>query len=204
MCAAWLAPNKARQNPITARATERKAPEPCSIIIFGASGDLTARKLIPAFYHLCKEKQMPPAFRIIGFARREKTDESWRQELRAALDQFSRTKPVDEKVWKEFSQNLFYCQGDLTDAAAYKKLEEMLTGFGSGPLRENLLFYLATQPSQFGQVVEELHRAGLLHKEGRGLAAHRGRETVRPRSRLGARAEQRADPLRPRKPGLPH
>ena len=52
--------------------------EPCSIIIFGASGDLTARKLIPAFYHLCKDKQMPPAFRIIGFARREKTDESWR------------------------------------------------------------------------------------------------------------------------------
>ena len=148
--------------------TERKAPEPCSIIIFGASGDLTARKLIPAFYHLAKETQMPPAFRIIGFARREKTDESWRQELRAALDQFSRTKPVDEKVWKEFSKYLFYCKGDLTDAAAYKRLEEMLTGFGSGPLRENLLFYLATQPSQFGQVVEELHRSALLHKEGRG------------------------------------
>ena len=147
---------------------ERKAPEPCSIIIFGASGDLTARKLIPAFYHLAKDKQMPASFRIIGFARREKTDEVWRQELRTALDQFSRTKPVDEKVWREFSKNLFYCRGDLTDAAAYKKLEEMLTSFGSGPLRENLLFYLATQPSQFGQVVEELHRSALLHKEGAG------------------------------------
>ena len=147
---------------------ERKTLEPCTIVIFGASGDLTARKLIPAFYHLFKDKQMPPAFRIVGFARREKTDESWRQELRAALDQFSRTKPVDEKVWKEFAANIFYCQGDLADAAAYKKLEEMLTSFGSGPLRENLLFYLATQPSQFGEVVEELHRAALLHKEGRG------------------------------------
>jgi glucose-6-phosphate 1-dehydrogenase len=63
---------------------------------------------------------MPPAFRIIGFARREKTDESWRQELRAALDQFSRTKPVDEKVWREFAANLFYCQGDLTDARPTK------------------------------------------------------------------------------------
>ena len=111
---------------------------------------------------------MPPVFRIVGFARREKTDESWRQELRAALDQFSRTKPVDEKVWREFAANMFYCRGDLADAAAYKKLEELLTSFGSGPLRENLLFYLATQPSQFGQVVEELHRAGLLHKEGAG------------------------------------
>ncbi len=146
--------------------TERKMPDPCSIIIFGASGDLTARKLIPAFYHLAKEKQMPSAFRIIGFARREKTDESWRAELRAALDQFSRTQPVDEKVWKDFSANLSYCVGDLTDAAAYKKLEERLTSFGSGTLRENLLFYLAVSPSQFGQVVEQIHRAGLLNKEG--------------------------------------
>jgi glucose-6-phosphate 1-dehydrogenase len=147
---------------------ERKAPEPCTIVIFGASGDLTARKLIPAFYHLFKDKLMPPSFRIVGFARREKTDASWRQELRAALDQFSRTKPVDEADWKQFAANIFYCRGDLADAAAYKKLEEMLTSFGSGPLRENLLFYLATQPSQFGQVVEELHRAGLLHKDGTG------------------------------------
>jgi len=147
---------------------ERKILEPCTIVIFGASGDLTARKLIPALYHLFKDKLMPPMFRIVGFARREKTDESWRQELRAALDQFSRTKPVEEAVWKQFSANIFYCQGDLGDAAAYKKLEGMLTSFGSGPLRENLLFYLATQPSQFGQVVEELHRAALLHKEGAG------------------------------------
>jgi glucose-6-phosphate 1-dehydrogenase len=148
--------------------TERKALEPCTIVIFGASGDLTARKLIPAFYHLFKDKLMPPVFRVVGFARREKTDESWRQELRAALDEFSRTKPVDEIIWKEFAANIFYCRGDLADATAYKKLEETLTSFGSGPLRNNLLFYLATQPSQFGQVVEELHRAKLLHKEGDG------------------------------------
>ena len=143
----------------------RKPVEPCTIVIFGASGDLTARKLIPALYHLTKDKQMPPTFRIIGFARREKTDESWRQELRAALDQFSRTKPVDEQVWKTFSENLFYCVGDMTDAAAYQKLEQKLTSFGSAPLRKNLLFYLATQPSQFGAVVEQLHNAKLLHRE---------------------------------------
>ena len=145
---------------------ERKPIEPCTIVIFGASGDLTARKLIPAFYHLCKEKQMPPMFRIIGFARREKTDESWRNELRAALDQFSRTQPVDENVWRGFAANLFYCQGDLADPAAYQKLEGLLTSFGDAPLRENLLFYLATSPSQFGEVVEQIHRSGLLNKEG--------------------------------------
>jgi len=137
----------------------------CTIVIFGASGDLTARKLIPAFYHLCKDKLMPPVFRVIGFARREKTDDSWRAELRAALDQFSRTKPVDENVWAEFAKNIFYCRGDLTDAAAYQALEQKLSSFNSAPLRKNLLLYLATQPSQFGTVIEQLHNAKLLHKE---------------------------------------
>src|ERR1700758_4074595 len=88
-----------------------KTVEPCSIIIFGASGDLTARKLIPALYHLFKDKQLPAKFRVVGFARREKTDASWRQELRTALDQFSRTKPVDEKVWAEFAEHISYCMG---------------------------------------------------------------------------------------------
>jgi len=145
----------------------RKPVEPCSIVIFGASGDLTARKLIPAFYHLHKEKQMPSDFRIIGFARREKTDESFRNELRQALDQFSRTKPVDDQLWKDFSTRLLYCQGDITDSAAYQKLEKQLSSFGSDPLRHNLLFYLATSPSQFGEVVEQVHDAGLLqHEDG--------------------------------------
>ena len=147
-------------------AGDRKQLDPCTIVIFGASGDLTARKLIPALYHLFKEKLMPHDFRVVGFARREKTDASWRQELRTALEQFSRTKPVDESVWQSFSNNLFYCQGDLNEDAAYKKLESLLTSFGSGPLRENLLFYLAISPSQFGEVAEQVHRAGLLNKDG--------------------------------------
>jgi glucose-6-phosphate 1-dehydrogenase len=147
---------------------DRKNLDACTIVIFGASGDLTARKLIPALYHLFKEKQMPPDFRVVGFARREKTDESWRTELRAALKDFSRTKPVDDKVWADFAKNVFYCQGDLTDAAAYKKLETLLTSFGSAPLRENLLFYLAISPSQFGEVVEQVHRTKLLNKDGPG------------------------------------
>src|SRR2546425_2756728 len=140
----------------------RKAVEPCTIVIFGASGDLTARKLVPAFYHLCREKQLPTPFRIIGFARREKSDEAWRQELRAALEQFSRTRPIDDGVWAEFAANLCYCQGDLSDPAAYKNLADRLAAFGDEKLRRNLLFYLATSPSQFGEVVERLHQTGLL------------------------------------------
>jgi len=147
---------------------ERKILDPCTIVIFGASGDLTARKLIPALYHLFKEKLMPASFRVVGFARREKNDESWRTELRTALDQFSRTKPVDDAVWTAFAANLFYCQGDLTDAAAYQKLEALLASFGNKSLRENLLFYLAISPSQFGDVVEQVHNAKLLNREGPG------------------------------------
>lgn len=108
---------------------------------------------------------MPPDFRILGFARREKTDDSWRTELRQALDQFSRTKPIDEAVWREFAGHLFYCEGDLTETSAYQKLEKQLSSFGSPPLRQNLLFYLATPPSQFGLTVEQLHQAGLLQKK---------------------------------------
>src|SRR5476649_1718755 len=117
---------------------DRKNLDACSIVIFGASGDLTARKLIPALYHLYKEKQMPADFRVIGFARREKSDDSWREELRTALDQFSRTKPVDDAVWKAFAANVVYCQGEFSDAAAYQKLEKMLSSFGKPALRHNL------------------------------------------------------------------
>jgi glucose-6-phosphate 1-dehydrogenase len=147
---------------------DHKHVDACAIVIFGASGDLTARKLIPALYQLFKEQQMPPTFRVIGFARRDKTDASWRQELRTALDQFSRTKPVDEAVWSAFAENIHYCQGDLTDPAAYARLGTQLAAFGNPALRDNLLFYLAISPSQFGEVVEQVHRSQLLKRDGPG------------------------------------
>ena len=140
---------------------ERRLAEPAGIVIFGASGDLTARKLIPAFYHLFLDKQLNAAFRVVGFARREKSDEAWRAELRAALEQFSRTKPVDEAIWAEFASKIFYCTGDINDSAAYLRLEERLRSFGSA-LRQNLLFYFATQPSQFGAIMQKLHEAKLV------------------------------------------
>jgi glucose-6-phosphate 1-dehydrogenase len=142
----------------------RRLVEPCSIVIFGASGDLTARKLIPALYHLFKEQQMPPDFRVVGCARREKTDESWRDELREALERFSRTKPVDEKVWAEFAGKLVYCRGDINQGAAYEALSQRLAAFKNESMRRNLLFYLATPPSEFAEAVDQLHAAGLLEK----------------------------------------
>ena len=146
----------------------RKVVEPCTIVIFGASGDLTIRKLIPALYHLFKDKQMPPEFRIVGFARREKTDESWRAELLEGLNQFSRTKPVEPAAWAAFAANIHYCMGDIAEAAAYTKLAGLIASFPSAQLKQNLMFYLATSPSQFSVVAEQLHGVHLLHRGGNG------------------------------------
>src|ERR1700687_165005 len=111
---------------LTCRIDEgRKAVEPCSIVIFRASGDLTGRKLIPAFYNLFSEKLMPPNFRILGFARRPKTDEAWRQELSESLKTFSRA-PVQAETWNDFAPHLNYLQGDFADPAAYDKLRGVL------------------------------------------------------------------------------
>ncbi len=143
----------------------RKSVEPCSIIIFGATGDLTARKLIPALFHLFCDGQLPDPFRIIGFARREKTDDAFRNELLDGLKKFSRTRDVDEKKWAAFAANLSYCRGDITEVDAYKRLRERLEQFGNASLRHNLLFYLATLPSQFAEAAENLHQAGLLQRE---------------------------------------
>ncbi len=138
--------------------------EPCTIIIFGASGDLTGRKLIPALYHLFLNKQLPDPFRIIGFARRDKADETWHAELKAALEQYSRTREVDATAWKAFASNVSYCEGDYGDPESYKRLGARLNGFGNDALKRNLLFYLAVPPSQFPVIVQQLHHSGLLVK----------------------------------------
>jgi glucose-6-phosphate 1-dehydrogenase len=137
----------------------RKADEPCTIVIFGASGDLTARKLIPALYHLHLEGQMPESCRVIGFARREKTDASWRDEMRAGVETYSRTQQVDDARWDAFAANLSYHRGDLTDAGAYTGLAKRLADFGEPRLVNNLVFYLAISPSLFGELVDQLHAA---------------------------------------------
>ena len=142
----------------------RKADEPCTIVIFGASGDLTVRKLIPALYHLYTEGQMPASFRVVGFARREKTDESWREEMRVGIEKYSRTSSVDAAQWQTFANNLCYHRGDLTDADAYGGLAQRLTGFDDAALSGNLVFYLAISPSLFGEVVDQLHAARLLKR----------------------------------------
>jgi glucose-6-phosphate 1-dehydrogenase len=151
----------------------RKTVEPCTIIIFGASGDLTARKLIPALYHLSLARQLPDPVRVIGFARRPKSDDTFRAELREALGKFSRTKPVDDAAWTAFAAGVHYCQGEFHDPEAYGKLRARLAAFPDERLQRNLLCYLATSPTQFGEVVERLHGEELLRKHGDGRSWQR-------------------------------
>jgi len=143
----------------------RRQVEVGTVVIFGASGDLTSRKLIPALYQLYAAGQMPEDFRVIGFARREKTDESWRAELREALDRFSRTGPVDGERFASFAARIHYCRGDLAETDGYQRLAEMIGGLPTPELRHNRLFYLATSPSQFGMIAERLHQTGLLERD---------------------------------------
>lgn len=144
----------------------RKSVDPCTIVIFGASGDLTARKLIPALYHLYDEGSLPTPFKVIGFARREKSDDAWRHELLEGFTKFSRTKNSSPGKWEEFAAHLHYCIGSFDERDGYHRLVTLLDSFGDARLRNNLLFYLATSPTQFALVTENLHESGLLQKDG--------------------------------------
>ena len=145
--------------------TRRKAVEPCTIVIFGASGDLTSRKLIPALYHLHVIKQLPSPFRVIGFARREKTSDVWRDELLEDLKTFSRDKNLDFSDWPEFARGLFYCQGGFEESESYQKLAQQIGDADHEALRRKVIFYLATAPTQFAGITERLANSGLLRKE---------------------------------------
>src|SRR3954468_239929 len=85
---------------------------PCALVIFGASGDLAKRKLIPAIYELARQTMLPKKFALVGYARSPMSDEQYRKECREAVRQFARTKPVDEKVWDEVEKNISYIAGD--------------------------------------------------------------------------------------------
>src|SRR5476651_1570632 len=138
---------------------------PTAAVIFGATGDLTHRKIVPAFYHLAKNNLLPDDFAIIGFARRPKSDDEFRQDLWDALQKFSHTKPVDEAIWKKLASHIYYFQGELDDPQSYQRLAEKLKSLPESPkIGENYLFYLATSPEYFGQAAQNLHSAGLSSK----------------------------------------
>ncbi len=148
-------------NPLREGLAARPVPQPCSIVIFGATGDLTQRKLVPALYNLAAEGELPPSVVIVGFARRPKSDDEFRQDLEAATRKFSR-QDVRDEIWKTFSQSIFYNQGNFDDDTGYKALAKRLDEIDkSHGTRGNRLFYLAAGPEQFEPILKHLKAAGL-------------------------------------------
>lgn len=148
-------------NPLREGISGRAVPQPCSIVIFGATGDLTHRKLVPALYNLAADGELPPAVAIVGFARRPKTDDEFRRDLEEATRKFSR-QPVRDEIWKTFGQSIFYHQSEFHDEAGYqslaKRLQELDNTHGT---RANRLFYFAAAPDQFEPIIKQLKAVGL-------------------------------------------
>lgn len=147
---------------------ERRIP-PCSVLIFGANGDLTMRKLLPALYRLAYERKLPPGFSIVGNSRTAMTHEQFREKMRVSVEKFIENSPFDEALWEDFARGLFYVPGDLGDPKCYEALKAQLDAIekerGTGG---NVLFYLSTQPSFYASVVEQIGASGLAQHAGGG------------------------------------
>ncbi len=126
----------------------------CAMIIFGASGDLTRRKLVPALYRLEHEGLLPDDFFVVGFARTKKNQEQFRQEMRKAVTESSRSSLFEEEVWQRFSRRLSYFAGSYDRLESYVKLQQFIDDRGLAPGRREYLYYLALPPSVAQTVLE--------------------------------------------------
>lgn len=148
-------------NPLRVGLRMRRTPEPCTVIIFGATGDLTHRKLVPALYNLQRERLLPSGFSVVGFARRDWSDDHFRATLATNLEQYSRS-GLDDQLWQSFAEGISYNQASFDDSAGYQSLAQQLDRLderrGTGG---NRLFYLATPPESYPTIIEQLGAAGL-------------------------------------------
>jgi glucose-6-phosphate 1-dehydrogenase len=137
------------------------------MVIFGANGDLTRRKLIPALYRLALDRRLPAGFAVIGTSRTDLSDESFRNRMRDAIREFAPDSPVDDNLWPMFAGSMFYVPGDMNDPNTFAQIGERL-----GVLEKeretggNTLFYLATQPSYYAAAASGIGAAGLATGSG--------------------------------------
>ncbi len=151
-------------NPLEESTRATKVADPCIIVIFGATGDLTGRKLLPALYNLARDGQLPAHFACVGFARRDKTNDQFREEMHQAIAKYSRVKPIDEQLWKSFSQQLFYHKAEFHEDTGYESLSSLLKELDAKyGTKGNRLFYLSVQPSFFPLVIEKLEEHRLTY-----------------------------------------
>ncbi len=144
----------------------RRAP-PCTMVIFGATGDLTRRKLLPALYRLAAGRSLPPGFAILGVSRRPLSDDQFREFSRNAVSEFLEDGPWSEETWREFARAVFYLPGDVGDPSAFERLAARLGELAATrATADNVLFYLATQPAHYEPAALGIAAAGLNRGSG--------------------------------------
>ena len=136
--------------------------EPCTYVIFGATGNLSRIKLMPALYHLELANMLPKGARIVAIGRRPWDQAKWLAEVRDMLTE-TVGDGIDEAMFQRFSERLFYHRGDIEDSQCYGELAALLSEQPQFP--KNMAFYLAVSPSEFGRVIELLSKASLLEEE---------------------------------------
>ena len=136
-------------------------PGPATIVIFGASGDLTRRKLIPALYNNYRKKRLSKRIRIIGFARRDWNDNYFRNRLNDGVRQYEDTS-FNKSTWNDFAGLINYFRGDLDAPEDYRRLQSHLASVEEGPT--NRLYYLATPPNLYGGACKHLAAAGMVRE----------------------------------------
>ncbi len=150
------------ENPLRVGLQQERTPEPLILVIFGASGDLTVRKLVPAIYHLKQQRRLPAELTIVGVARRDWSHDYFRQQMREGIEQFSDGIGA-EPLWENFAQGLFYCAADMDNAEDYKKLDSLLSEIDqTRGTRGNRVFYLAVAPKFFPEAINQLGAAGMI------------------------------------------
>jgi glucose-6-phosphate 1-dehydrogenase len=159
----------AAPNPLREGLEQERVPEASCLVIFGASGDLTQRKLVPGLYSLAHDGLLPAGQVIVGFARPDYTDETFRAAMREACEKHARTRPIDEAVWENFSRGLFYVRGEFGEHEGYVRLKERLAEFdrdrGTGGRR---IYYLAVPPDFFDDISSSLGKEGMVTDPERG------------------------------------
>ncbi len=157
------------ENPLRQGIRLERTADPCIVVIFGASGDLTKRKLVPALYRLVQQRLVPAEFAIVGLARTELSDDEFRDKMKEAIAEFSDSHQVDEEIWQSFARGLYYITADIGNPDDYGKLIELLDRVDrERGTAGNRLFYLSVAPRFYAPAVEQLGRAGLAQpKEGK-------------------------------------
>jgi glucose-6-phosphate 1-dehydrogenase len=153
---------KLLENPLRVGLRQQRTPEPLIMVIFGASGDLTQRKLVPAIYKLKRARRLPAEMTIVGFARRDWSDDYFREQMKEGIEQFS-DGIGSEELWQDFADGLYYCSGDMDNPDSYQKLTSLLKDLdGKRGTMGNRVFYLSVSPNFFPEAIRQLGAANAI------------------------------------------